>query len=309
MPFARPPQNQAELAELLGRRTQEAEKAAIAARNAADVAATPVAPPVLPALDSAMPLAALAEAQKSRRAAEAPPASPPSHEPFLPPQNEAEARSRLAGAIRIRDEAHQILAHVADAVGKARAIEADAEARAAAGITTEMRGADDLARRILEWSVSGGDRPDLAPDAASLDARREQDLARVHADAARQAIRALEVDLNARRSVADQAERAVTLAASEVVSILIEGIAIKGAEAQRVYEQSRLACRVVFDLGATAGTARTIRAQPMMRQLGRGGELTVSFHETAESGPRHQHHAEWLGLLKALQNDPNAALG
>lgn len=309
VPFTRPPQNQAELEALLGRRAQEAERAVVIARSAADAAAAPVAPPALSLMDTSAPLAVLGQAQEARRLSEAPPASVPAPKPFLPPENETEARSRLAEAIRIRDEAHRMLAQVQNAVVKAKSVEVDAEARAAAGITTEMRGADDLARRILEWSISGGERPDLAPDAASLDARREQDLARIHVDAARQAVRALEVDLNARRSVAEQAERAVTQAASEVVAIMIEDIAVKGTEAQRIYESARMASRVVFDLGATGGVARTIRAQPVMRQLGRGGELGASFHETAESGPRHQHHTAWSGLLKALQNNPDAALG
>lgn len=309
VPFGRAPQNQAELDALLGERMRQDSEARRAADAHEAMAATPVAPPPLAPVKPAMPLAALAEAQEARRRAEAPPATVAASKPVTAPQSEAEARSRLAEAIGIRDEARRALAHVEDAVAKAKAVEAEAEARAAASVTTEMRGGDDLARRILEWSISGGARPDLAPDAESLEARREQDLARVHADAARQAARALDVDLIAKRAVAEQAERAVTYLAGEVVSAMVEAVAIKGAEAQRIFERARMASRVVFDLGAGRGVARTIRAQPTMQRLCRGGEIGLTFSETAESGPRQEHLAAWSGLLAALQTDPNAALG
>ncbi|WP_267359117.1 MULTISPECIES: hypothetical protein [unclassified Methylobacterium] len=308
VPLTRMPQNHAELEALIARRVQDAERISRESAATAVAAAAPIAPPSLVQAEAALPLAALKAAQDARRAAEAPPVLPPPPKPFLPPLDEMEARARLAEAIRVRDLARQAVTLATDAVAKAKAIEADAESKAAVSVAMEMRGADTLAEKILHWATAGGVRPDLGPDADSLDARREQDRARVHADAARQAARALDVDLTAKRSVADQAERAVTQAAGEVVSVMIEDVAIQGAEAQRVYERARMAARVVYDLGGSGGV-RTIRARPEMQRLGQGGMLGPAFPETAESGPRQGHADRWSGLLRALQTNADAALG
>ncbi|MCJ2060091.1 hypothetical protein MKL09_26615 [Methylobacterium sp. J-048] len=308
VPLDRSPRNRAELDALIAERTQQAERDRRESTASAVAAAAPVAPPSLAPSGTASPLAVLHATQEARRAAAAPPPPPKEPPPVLPPQNETEARARLADAIRIRDAAQQAVTIAADAMAKAKAVEADAEAKAATSGTVEMRGADTLAEKILLWATSGGARPDLGPDADSVDARRDQIEARVHADAARQAARALEIDLHAKRAVADQAERAVTQAAGEVVSAMIEDMAVRGAEAQRVYEQARMASRVVYDMGGT-GAARTIRARPTMQRLGQGGMLGPAFPETPESGPRQKHFEAWSGLLKALASNPNAALG
>lgn len=306
------PRNEAEVNALLARRQREANEAAA---NPPPQTWDPdeLTPPSLAPSGPATSLASLNEAQEARRIAELPPPPPPQPKPVLPPPNETEARSYLARAIATRDAAVAAVPAAEDALSKARQIEAEAEATTAASVTTEMRGGNDLARRIVEWTANGGERPDLSPDADSLDARRDRDRARVHADAARQAAAALAVDLDGKRAVAASAEHAVTAAAAEVVSAMIENVAQAGEAAERQYRRAQMASRAVYDMGTTHNALgnfaakRTIRARPTMLRLGQGGHL-MPLQPTTQSGQQSEHAAVWSELQAALRADPAATL-
>ncbi len=231
-------------------------------------------------------------------------ASSPS--PVTPLLNEAEARRRLAEAQARRDDAGRVVVAATVAVARAQTVESEAEAIAAASTTEELRGGNDLARRIAEWATAGGDRPDLAPDAGSLNARRDGDRARVHADAARHATRVLTDDLAQKRAAAEAAENAVRAAAGEVVAALINDVAREGAEAEIVFRRAQMATRTAYDIGHSPGGA-PIRMSPIAHRLGKCGDIGI-LPETAESGNRADHQVAWSGLLRALETDAAATL-
>ena len=223
--------------------------------------------------------------------------------PDTPPPDETEARARLADAIRVRDRARQDVDGAETAVARAKRLEAEAEGRAAVTITTELAGAGDLAARIAAWSAAGGvgEAPDLVLDPEAVAARQEGDKARVAADAARTAARQLEAALGDRRAVLAAAEAEVTAAKREVAAAIVEAIAIRGAEAERVHHRARLASSVVDDLLKASPTAYLPAVPPVAAKL-RNPEIT------SLSGSRQEHVAAWQDLLRRLDADPNAAL-
>lgn len=233
--------------------------------------------------------------------------STPAVSPLSPLPSEQEARQRLSRAIVVRDEAANAVAVSEAAVARARAVEAEAEAAAASSVTTELRGGHDLAQRIAEWARTGGQRPDLGPDAASLDARRDGDRARVHADAARQAARVLADDLAHKRTAAQAADAAVQAAAGEVAAVLVAALAEEGRAAEIAFRRAQLAVSVVHDIQSNPSNP-VVRMGAVARKLGAVG-LLEQIRETTESGSREEHRTAWANLLTALQSDPAASLG
>lgn len=234
--------------------------------------------------------------------------SAPVVSPLSPLPSEQEARQRLAEAIKVRGEAAEAVGVSEAALARAQAVEAEAEAAAASSVTTELRGGHDLAQRIAEWAKAGGQRPDLGPDAASLDARRDGDRARVHADAARQAARVLADDLAQKRGAAQAAEAAVQAAAGEVAAVLIDALATEGRAAEIAFRRAQLAVSVVHDLQSNPSNP-AVRMGAVARKLGAVGEIIQPIRETPESGSRQEHRTAWAHLLTALQSDPAASLG
>lgn len=283
----RAPENHAELAALMDERSR-----------AAGLAAT-------------VTNALAAPAQRPQEAVVIPPATSLTLNPSAPaqvPPDEAGARAALASAIRLRDQARRDVDGAEVAVSRARRLEAEAETKAAASVTTELRGGDDLAARIAAWSAAGGegDAPDLAPDPASLDARHERDRARVHADAARQAARQLEAVLADKRAVLTAAEVNVTTAKREVVRALVEAVAIEGAEAERVLQRARVASYIVNGLLRTGPTDWLPSVPPTAAKLGRCGE--IGNGPDASQAERQEHTALWSDLIRRLDGDASAAL-
>ena len=216
----------------------------------------------------------------------------------------------LAEAIADREDARSAVERAEVVVSNARRIEADAVAEAAQHALTELSGADALARQILEWSQTGGERPHFEPDTVTLDARRARDRAHVHADAARQAAVALTAVLDAKRAALVTATAAVSNAARVVVEATAERIAEDGEIAERVFKRARdvsLALSHATKAGAGPFSVVPIyQIRPATRRVGGAYHLGEAGH--------HAHAIEsatgsWAALLRALETDPNAALG
>ncbi|MCJ2074053.1 hypothetical protein MKK75_35575, partial [Methylobacterium sp. J-030] len=113
-------------------------------------------------------------------------------------------------------------------LAKAREVEHEAIVAESRAQLAELDGGDDLARRITEWSERGGERPDLAPEPASLDAPHDRDRARVKAAASRQAVAAIGEVVDVKRAAPAEAEARVDAAVRFVVEVVAGGVDSNG---------------------------------------------------------------------------------
>ncbi|MGT2482363.1 hypothetical protein ACU4GR_33830 (plasmid) [Methylobacterium oryzae CBMB20] len=122
----------------------------------------------------------------------------------------------------------------------------------------------------------------------------------MHGAAARQAVAAIEVVLQAKRSALVQAEQAVQAAARRVVEVIAEDIAVEGRKAAIVARRAELA-------------ALALQRMPQGYRLGEAtAELARSFsgHRPGEAPNALQAaHNTLAEFQAALEADSSAAIG
>ncbi|MCJ2087513.1 hypothetical protein MKK88_16210 [Methylobacterium sp. E-005] len=218
----------------------------------------------------------------------------------------AEARSRLRDAQNVRAGAREALAAKEAAMAKAQAVEHAAIIAESQSRLAELDGGDDFARRVVEWAEKGGDEPDLAPDAASLDARHERDRARVKAAHARQAVAAIGEVVEAKRAALAEAETRVQAAARGVVEMVAEDIASEGRKAGEIHRRAELAAVALQRMQAGLAAAPLYRLKPDTAALA-NAFVPHGRNEPPDSLSRAS--ATWQAFHRALEADADAALG
>lgn len=223
------------------------------------------------------------------------------------PAMEAEARARLQDAINVRAGAREALAAKEAALTKAREVEHEAiVAESRAGLV-DAEGGDALARKLVEWAERGGEKPDLAPDAASLDARHERDRARCHAAAARQAVAAIADVVETKRHALEQANDAVKAAAADVVEAVAEDIATEGRKAGAIHRRAETAALALQHMAQ-----QTFGSGPRYALKPETADLAMNYTGHRHNEPQNlvaRATTTWTEFQRSLETDANAALG
>ncbi|MCJ2067208.1 hypothetical protein MKK75_00015, partial [Methylobacterium sp. J-030] len=191
-------------------------------------------------------------------------------------------------------------------LAKAREVEHEAIVAESRAQLAELDGGDDLARRITEWSERGGERPDLAPDPASLDARHDRDRARVKAAASRQAVAAIGEVVEVKRAALAEAEARVEAAVRGVVEAVAEDVASEGRKAAVIYRRAELAAVALQRMQDGLAAAPRYRLKPDTAALA-NASVPHGRNEPPDSLARAS--ATWQAFHRALEADADAALG